>query len=253
MGTKNKSGEKREKAKPESSSDSEPEEEEEEPVESERAKRKRESGRAAFFSLLRRPLAFIPLAMVLSRQPFMMRERSLGVNAAKMRPLDLAISGVTHWAARSPTTMRNPKLYVYTNLTSQALLTPHEYWIAQRSRAQRSKTAARAYEKAADAFTKIVDRDSNLREMATSPMPNVPLLGAYLLLTSVVLAPLSSGLFDYGIIVGCLLLLHGGRQLGMSQVMPELYVTGGIAALMIALMDGASSTTKPAPRRRKRR
>ena len=52
----------------------------------------------------------IPLAVVLSKQPFLSKPRAPGVNSAKIRPLELAIAGVVHWAAESPTVMRNPKI-----------------------------------------------------------------------------------------------------------------------------------------------
>eukprot|EP00965_Chrysotila_dentata_P118642 3922391-Pleurochrysis_carterae.AAC.2 len=59
--------------------------EEEEPVESDAARRKREQGRAAFLRLLRMLLALVPLVMVLSQQPFVIKPRAPGVNRGKVR------------------------------------------------------------------------------------------------------------------------------------------------------------------------
>ena len=85
-------------------------------------------------SLLRKPLALIPLALVLSRQPFVMRPRQSGVNALKFRPLDAALMGMVHWGLESPTAMRNPSVKRYINETGRVLLTPYEYFAAQQSK-----------------------------------------------------------------------------------------------------------------------
>merc|ERR1719502_1780617 len=114
--------------------DDDDDEEEEEQVESEHVRRKRERGRMAFFKLLRRVLAFIPLAIVLSRQPFMIKPRAPGVNSAKLRPLEVAVAGAVQFAAHSPTFLRNPKLHVYLNETSRIMLAPYEYLQAQQSK-----------------------------------------------------------------------------------------------------------------------
>ena len=72
---------KKEKPPPDESSDeSSDEEEEEEEIEPEHVRRKRERGRNAFLNLLRRFMTLIPLAVVLSRQPFMVKPRAPGVN-----------------------------------------------------------------------------------------------------------------------------------------------------------------------------
>ena len=47
-------------------------------------------------------LALVPLALVLSQQPFMMKPRTPGVNRAKIVPLQLAVAGAIHWAETSP-------------------------------------------------------------------------------------------------------------------------------------------------------
>ena len=84
--------------------------------------------------LIRRFLSLIPLGLVLARQPFLMRPRGSGVNAIKLRPLDVAIAGSIHWAASSPMILRQPKYYTYVNETARWLLTPHEYATAQQSK-----------------------------------------------------------------------------------------------------------------------
>ena len=103
---KDKTRPKKEKPKAEESeseSESDGAESEEEVVESAAARRKRERGRTAFLRLIRRCIVMIPLALVLGRQPFLKKERGSGVNAMKMRPLEVAIAGAVHFAADSPT------------------------------------------------------------------------------------------------------------------------------------------------------
>jgi len=251
--------EKREKKKPDpveddddDDDDDDEQEEEEEEVESVHVKRKRERGRAAFLNLARRMLALIPLALVLSRQPFMMKPRAPGVNSAKLRPLDIAISGAVHWAANSPTVMRQPKYYAYVNATARGLLTPFEYFAAQQSKRAMpaEKTMAGAYKKSEKQLGRLVDKDSQLREIATAPQPNFPLLGSYALVMGCVLCPLVGGIFEYMILLGGILLLQGGRQLAMEP-QPEFYVAGVIAVLAIMAADSAGKA--PAPPKRKRR
>ena len=78
---KDKSRPKRERKKPADwSDDDEPwsDESEEEVVESVHARRKKEKSRVAFMKLVRFLLSFLPLAMVLSQQPFMMKPRVPG-------------------------------------------------------------------------------------------------------------------------------------------------------------------------------
>ena len=79
------------------------------------------------------------------------------------------------------------------------------------------KTMAGAHKKAAKSFTRMIDKDINLRDIVTGPMPNIPLIGSYAILLSVMLCPLVSGIFEYGIVLGCIALVQGGRQLGMWQ------------------------------------
>jgi len=246
---------KKEKAPAPPSDDSDddgPEEEEEEEVESEHVRRKRERGRLAFLKLLRRGAALIPLAIVLSRQEFMKRPRGAGVNAAKVKPLDFALTGAVHFAAGSPTFMRNPKLHTYLNATGVALLTPGEYILAQQSKRAMpaEKTIAGAYKKAEKAFSRLVDRDKALIELVTAPQPNLLLIGSGLILAGVLLCPFIGGLFEYVTVVGCVVLMQGGRQLGM-EAEPELYVAGGVAVLAIMAME-AMGKKSPPPKAKRR-
>ena len=65
------------------------------------------------------------------------------------------------------------------------------------------------------------------------------------------LCPFAAGIFEYVIIIGCVLIMQGGRQMGM-EAQPELYVAGGIAVAAIAAME-AMGKSKPAPAKAKRR
>ena len=273
---------KKEKPPPDESSDeSSDEEEEEEEIEPEHVRRKRERGRNAFLNLLRRFMTLIPLAVVLSRQPFMVKPRAPGVNSAKMKPLDIAISGAVHFAAKSPTFMRKPELHVYLNATGRVLLTPGEYITAQQSKRAMpaEQTIQGAYKKTAKAFGRLVDKDTQLKEIATAPQPNLALIGSALLVVATLLCPFAGGLFEYLIVVGwcapcrsmcerafraltvkfrachCLfcgsvLVMQAGRQLGM-EAQPELYVAGGVAVLAIGAME-AMGTKKPVTKVKRR-
>ena len=219
-------------------------EEEEEPVESDYAKRKREKGKAAFFGMCRSLLALVPLALVLSQQPFMMKPRTPGVNRAKIVPLQLAVAGAIHWAETSPSLMRQPQARVYLNATARALMAPFEYSKAQSSKRAMpaEKTIAGAYKKTEKALARVVDGDAALREVLRAPgfahgVPNVPLLGAYALVLGALLAPLIGGL-EYVVVLGCGALMHGSRAFGMEP-QPELYTAGVLAIVGCLCMDQA--------------
>lgn len=233
-----------------SSEDDDDDDEEEEEVESAAAKRKKEKGRKAFFALMRKVLALFPLGLVLMQQPFMLKPRAPGVNRGKLVPLQLAVTGAVYWAKRSPTVLRSPKIGVYINQTARVLLTPGEYAKTYSSKraTEREKTWAKAYEKAAKALPRIVDGDSTLRELATMPMPNIPLIGAYVLLLGSLVAWFIPGA-EYLVVVGCFAVLQGSRSLGMEP-QPELYVTGVAAVLGCVLIDSAG---KKEDAKRKRR
>ena len=188
--------------------DDDDEVEEEEEVESVHAKRKKEKSRKAFMSLCRQLLAFIPLGMILSQQPLMMKPRQPGVNRAKLVPLQLAVSGVMDWAKSSPTTIRNPDLNGYINVTARALLTPYEWGKAQSSKRAmpNEKTfagvhphpdgraaiahacvtvpcmhLAGAYKKTKGALERVAKGDSAMHELKRAPFPNLPVIGSYLM------------------------------------------------------------------------
>ena len=257
MGKDTKSARRQEKkaaqaAKEDSDSDDDADEEEEEEVESAAVRQKKARGRSAFLKLLNRCLAVIPLMLVLTRQPFVVRPRGSGVNAAKIKPLELAISGAVHWAAESPMVMKNPKIYTYVNATGRALLTPGQYVEAQQSKRAmpNEKTWAGAYKKTEKAFTRLVDKDTALKEMVSAPMPNVPLLGSYAAVLGSVFCPLLGGPFMYMIAGGCLVILHAGRQSGM-EAQPELYVTIAVAVVMVMVAETAGKVP-PAPKKKRR-
>ena len=237
------------------SSEGEPDKEEEE-VETTAQKRKRMRGRGAFMGLLRNLMCAIPIALVLSRQPFVMRPREQGVNALKLKPLDGAICGLVHWSVDSPTAFRNAWMKDYINATGQWLLTPYEYGAAQQSKRAMpgEKTWAGAHKKAVKNFARVVDKEKTLKEIVTAPMPNIPLIGCYAILVGVLISPLFAGVMGgEGLIVGgCAALLHGSRQLGMEP-QPELYVCGGVAIVMLMISDAADKAKSEAPAKKFKR
>jgi len=256
MGKKTKSEKpKREKEEVESDDDDdEEEEEEEEPVESEAKRRKRERGRRSFLMLVRRLLALVALAMVFSKQPFMMRPRQPGVNRFQMKPLEVGIAGAVHWAATSPMVLKNPKYAQWLNMTGRVMLTPHEYVLAQQSKRAmpNEQTIQGAYKKTDKSFKRLVDKDTAVLEMLKLPLmaPNMVLLGSYAVILGVLLCPLIAGLFEYVIILGCVLILQGGRTFGMEP-MPEMYATGGVAVL--CLLAAEASAPKAEPKKKSKR
>lgn len=109
-----------------------------------------------------------------------------------------------------------------------------------------------AHKKTAKSLARMVDKDSQLREMVTSPQPNFPLLGSLAILLGCLLSPLLGGLFDYLILLGGVLLMQGGRALEM-QPQPELYVAGVVTVLAIAAGDAAGKVVAAPAAKRKRR
>lgn len=233
-------------------SEDEPVEAEEE-VESEATKKKKAKSRKAFYGLLRWLLAFVPLAMVISQQPMMIRPREAGVNRRKVVPLQLAVTGAIHWAATSPTTLRNPAINQYINTTARVLLTPYEWGKAHSSKRAmpNEKTWTSAWKKSERALPRLVDHDTGLKELIKIPLtgPNVPLIGAYLLAVGVFIAVLQAG-GEYLVIGGCGAILQGCRGLGMEP-QPELYVAGVAAVLGIVCSDVAGKKQE-APKKKRR-
>jgi len=191
----------------------------------------------------RQMLAFVPLAMVLSQQPLMVKERQTGVNAAKLVPLQIAVSGAIKWAKTSPTTLRNPMLNEYLNLTARGLITPGvwaEHNLGKKSKRAMpaEKTWSAAWRKAeGKGLNRVAEGDAAMKSVMSAPFPNVPVLGSYVLVVTSLLAPLLAGL-EYGVAIGCGMVLQGARGFGMEP-QPELYVTGVVAVIGIICMDGA--------------
>lgn len=231
--------------------DDEPDKEEEEEVEGKFAKRKREKGRKAFAGLARSLMSLIPFAMILSQQPFMEKPRQPGVNRVKLIPLQLAIAGAVQWTKESPTALRNPQLGVYLNYTAEVLLTPNMYFKtrSRKTATDREKTVAKAYEKAKKELGRVAAGDTTLQNIIAMPMPNIPLIGAYVLVVGSLLAPLLAGL-EYAVVGGGLLVLQGCRVFGMEP-QPEMYVTGVVAVLAILAMDMSNKKLPDEPKKKK--
>jgi len=247
---------KREKEKKEPDSDddddNDDEVEQEEEVESVHAKKKKEKSRKAFMGLCRQLLTFIPLAMVLSQQPLMMKPRQPGVNRAKLVPLQLAVHGVMEWAKSSPTTMRNPNINHYINVTARGLFTPYEWGKAQQSKRAmpNEQTWAGAWKKTKGALDRVAKGDAASNELTRAPFPNIPVIGSYLLTGCSLLAVLAAGA-EYGVVIGCGMVLQGSRGFGMEP-QPEMYVTGVVGVVGILLMDAANKKAKEPPKRKRR-
>merc|ERR1711908_18871 len=110
---------------------------------------------------LRNLFALVPLGLMLAQQPFMMK----------------------------------PKLAEGFNTTARGLLTPFEYFKARQSKRAMpaEKTMTGAFKKAEKTLPRIVDGDSGLQSIAAAPMPNLPLIGAYLTVVGSLFAPLLAG------------------------------------------------------------
>ena len=67
--------------------------------------------------------------------------------------------------------------------------------------------------------------------------PNLPLIGAYLLVLGVLLSPLIAGA-EYGVLLGCAAIMHGCKAFGMEP-QPELYTAGVLAIVGCLCMDQA--------------
>jgi len=247
----------KEKVKPDpvdDDDDDEDDEEEEEEVESVHAKRKKEKSRKAFMKMCRQLLAFVPLLTVVSQQPLMFKERQSGVNAAKLVPLQLAVSGAIKWAKTSPTTLRNPAINGYLNMTARGLLTPFEYgqynWGKKSKRAvPNDKTWSKAWKRTSSSLNRVAEGDAAMKALVSAPFPNVPLIGSYLLVASALLVFLVPGL-EYVVVVGCGMILQGARGFGMEP-QPELYVMGVLSVVGIICMDAGNKKIEIAKAKRR--
>ena len=119
-----------------------------------------------------------------------------------------------------------------------------------RQATDREKTWAKAYDKAGKQLARVAEGDATLRSIVAMPMPNIPLIGAYVLLVGVLLAPLVGGM-EYLVVGGCLLVLQGTRSFGMEP-QPDLYVTGAIAVIALFALDMANKKLSNDPKRKRR-
>lgn len=178
----------------------------------------RAKGRRALCGLVRPVLAAVCIAIILGQQPFMQRQRQ----RQRIAPLQLAISG----AVQSPVARSNPGFQATVNRTSRLLLTPLAYYRAP----PKKRTVELAYGKTEKLLQRIVDGTSSLdytAEVAAAPMPNIPLIGAWLLMLgsfAAVLCPGAEALILAG--CGCLSIGCAGMD---SQ--PELFTVVALAVL----------------------
>ena len=136
------------------------------------------------------------------------------------------------------------------NETARVLLTPAEYLKARESKRAmpKEKTWAGAYKKTAKSLGRVVDGDREVQEMLKAPMPNVPVIGAYLTVVGTLLAPLAAG-FEYFFVIGCAACLHGGKKFGMEPE-PEFYFAGVVAILALCALDASKPSDEP-PKKKK--
>merc|ERR1719198_2471530 len=146
--------------------------------------------------------------------------------------------------------MRQPKIGLYLNYTAQVLLTPHVYFKTRQHKTatDREKTMVKAYEKAKKELGRVAAGDTTLQNIIAMPMPNIPLIGAYVLVVGSLLAPLLAGL-EYAVVGGGLLVLQGCRAFGMEP-QPEMYVTGVVAVLAILAMDMSNKKLPDEPKKK---
>jgi len=160
---------------------------------------KQDRGRRAFLRLLRRVVALVVLALFLYQQPFMTKRKS------KVVPLHLALNRAFQWAGSSPIVLESPQFQLTMNVTSRALLTPLEYVKVKTSK----RSIGTAYGKTEQVLGRLVDGNATtLYKMAAQPMPNIPVIGAYLVTLGSALAPFCPGA-EYLLISGCGCFLYG--------------------------------------------
>lgn len=189
---------------------------------------KQDRGRRAFLRLLRRVVALVVLALFLYQQPFMTKRKS------KVVPLHLALNRAFQWAGSSPIVLESPQFQLTMNVTSRALLTPLEYVKVKTSK----RSIGTAYGKTEQVLGRLVDGNATtLYKMAAQPMPNIPVIGAYLVTLGSALAPFCPGA-EYLLISGCGCFLYGCD--GM-QPQPELYVVALLALFGLYLRSSANA------------
>jgi len=172
--------------------------------------------------LVRQLLATIGLAVLLYQQPFVARK------GKRVVPLQLALHHGFHFAIDAA-----PGLEDSINATSRSLLVPLEYVRAS----GKKKTLGMAYEQTKRTFGRIVDGDATLQKIAAAPMPNLAVIGAYLLTLGSIVGPVCPGAeLIVGGGCGCILL---GCPAGMT-LQPELY--------FVALLSGLAFLARRAAR-----
>lgn len=181
----------------------------------------RAKGRKALLRLLRPAMAVVCIAIILGQQPFMLRRR----HRQHVAPLQLAISG----AFRAPAVVSSPNLLATVNRTSRMLLTPLEYLKVPRSK----RSVTLAYSKTDKILSRIVRGNSSMAhtaEIATRPMPNVPLLGAWLVTFSPVAALVCPGV-EVLTLAGC-----GCLSLGCSGLKPQPELFAVVVLALLGLL-----------------
>jgi hypothetical protein len=135
------------------------------------------------------------------------------------------------------------------NETARVLLTPAEYLAAQSSKRAmpNEKTWQGAYRKSEGAFRRLMDKGEGrqTREMVSQAMPNLPLLGSFAVTLGAILCPFTAGVFEYLITIGLLLIMQGGRQMGM-EAHPELWVSGAVTLACMAVLEMGGGPSKKA-------
>jgi len=187
-------------------------------------------------------------AIILGQQPFMMKAKG----RQRVIPLQLAISGM-FYSPDVAAVMILPSLQVAVNSTSRLLLTPLEYLKEKPSR----RTVLSAYHKTERLLSRIAHGNSSMAytaEVVARPMPNIPLLGAWILVCSSFAALLLPGA-EVLMLAGCGCLFFGCS--GM-QSQPELLVVAALAVLGMFVKSHASAPAritvpKSTPRRRRPR
>lgn len=191
--------------------------------------------------LLRPLIAVACIGIQLSQQPFMVAPR----RRERVAPLHLAISGVL----QSPYIMSTPSFEATVHCASRLLLTPLEYHRAPSSK----RTLEMAYGRTDRVLSRIIHGNSSLAhtaKLAAKPMPNIPLIGAYALTLSSLMALILPGaeLLTVG---GCGCFAFG---LPGMESQPELFSVALLAVLGLIVTRSANAPSRLSePRRGARR
>mmetsp|Transcript_7334 Transcript_7334/g.18257 ORF Transcript_7334/g.18257 Transcript_7334/m.18257 type:complete len:140 (-) Transcript_7334:61-480(-) len=139
-------------------------------------------------------------------------------------------------------------------MTARGLLTPYEYGLHNFGKKSKrampaEKTWAAAWKKSKSSLNRVAEGDAAMRALTSAPFPNVPLIGAYLLVPAALFAFLVPNL-EYIVVVGCGMILQGARGFGMEP-QPELYVTGVAAVIGIICLDASKKKSEAAKAKRR--